>query len=62
LVEEMQQKKTDIFGFGEYVRAKKPSYWNREIKTKERWQQMFQDINVEIKVDSKIRRVGMKAK
>jgi spore germination protein KC len=62
LVEEMQQKKTDIFGFGEYVRAKKPSYWNREIKTKERWQQMFHDINVEIKVDSKIRRIGMKAK
>jgi spore germination protein KC len=62
LIKEMQLKKTDIFGFGEYVRAKKPSYWNREIKTKEKWQEMFQNINVEIKVTSKIRRVGMKAK
>jgi spore germination protein KC len=62
LIEEMKLKKSDIFGFGEYVRAKKPRYWNREIKTKERWQEMFQNINVEIKVNSKIRRVGMKAK
>jgi spore germination protein KC len=62
LIKDMQDKGTDIFGFGEYVRAKKPSYWNRQIKTKEKWQQSFKDISVEVKAVARIRRIGMKAK
>ncbi len=61
-IEGMQEKGIDIFGFGEYVRAKKPRYWNREVKSKERWQEMFKDAEVEVQVNSKIRRIGMKAK
>jgi spore germination protein KC len=61
-INKMQEKGTDIFGFGEYVRAKKPQYWNRNIRTKEKWQETFKDISVEVTVKSKIRRVGMKAK
>ncbi|MFD0711395.1 Ger(x)C family spore germination protein [Paenibacillus sp. GCM10027626] len=62
LIKQTQRKQSDIFGFGEYVRAKQPQYWNRYIKTKKRWQEMYKDISFDIKVDSRIRRVGMKAK
>jgi len=62
LIKQTQEKQSDIFGFGEYVRAKQPNYWNRNIKTKEKWQNMYKDITVDVKVDSKIRRIGMKAK
>jgi spore germination protein KC len=62
MIKDMQEKGTDIFGFGEYVRAKKPSYWNRQIKTKEKWQQSFKDISVEVRAVARVRRIGMKAK
>jgi spore germination protein KC len=61
LIKKTQEKGSDIYGFGEYVRAKEPRYWNQQIRTKERWQEMFQDITVEFKVSTNIRRVGMKA-
>lgn len=62
LVTQTQEKQSDIFGFGEFVRAKQSRYWNQQIKTKEKWQEIYKDISVEIKVDTKIRRIGMKAK
>ena len=61
-IKKTQEKGADIFGFGEYVRAKKPGYWNREIRTKKQWQDMYKEATVEIAVDYKIRRVGMKAR
>ncbi|MCS7458770.1 Ger(x)C family spore germination protein [Paenibacillus doosanensis] len=62
LIKKTQNKGSDIFGFGEYVRAKEPVFWNREIQTKEKWQQMYPEVQMEIKVYSKVRRVGMKAR
>ena len=61
LIREMQAKGTDIFGFGEYIRAKKPAYWNARIGSKEKWQQAFKDVRIEVEVNSKLRRIGMKA-
>ncbi|MFM1655618.1 Ger(x)C family spore germination protein [Brevibacillus sp. B_LB10_24] len=61
LIKQTQAKGSDIFGFGEYVRAKEPKYWNQNIRTKENWQKMYKDISVDIKVKINIRRVGMKA-
>lgn len=61
LVKKTQESGSDIFGFGEYVRAKEPQYWNEHIKTKEGWQKMYKDISIDVKIDIKIRRVGMKA-
>ncbi|MFD2328645.1 Ger(x)C family spore germination protein [Cohnella sp. GCM10020058] len=52
---------SDVLGLGEYVRAKAPGYWNRNVGTKERWQRMYKDIAYEIDIDMKIRRIGMKA-
>lgn len=52
---------SDIVGFGEYVRAKKPGYWNRYVKTKERWQELYKEAKFEFDVTVKLRRIGMKA-
>lgn len=59
LVKKTQKENSDIFGFGEYVRAKQPRYWDERIKTKEKWQEIYEQISVDIKVKTKIRRVGM---
>ncbi len=61
LIEKTQEKGSDIFGFGD-IRAQRPRYWNREIKTKERWQEVYKSIPIDIKLDVKIRRIGTKAK
>ncbi|WP_062107290.1 Ger(x)C family spore germination protein [Bacillus niameyensis] len=60
LIKKMQEEGTDIFGFGEYVRAKQPRFWNETVKTKETWNSIFKDINVHVEMDTHIRRVGMK--
>ncbi|MEF3303744.1 Ger(x)C family spore germination protein [Paenibacillus sp. GYB003] len=60
LIRQTQQKGSDIFGFGEYVRAKEPGYWNKHIRTKEKWEEMYKDIKVEIQVTNSIRRIGGK--
>ncbi|WP_144023587.1 Ger(x)C family spore germination protein [Paenibacillus sp. FSL H8-0548] len=62
LIKQTQRKGSDIFGFGEYLRAKNPRYWDREIRTKERWQEAYKDVVVEVSVNTRVRRVGMKAK
>lgn len=61
LVKKTQRWGTDIFGFGELVRAKKPAYWNRHVKNKEKWQQTYRTLDVDFKLVVNIRRVGMKA-
>ncbi len=60
-IKQTQRVGSDIFGFGEYVRAKKPAYWNRNIKTTEKWQNMYKDVSVEVHLDVRIRRIGMKS-
>jgi len=57
----MQQEQTDIFGFGEYVRAHEPAYWNRYIRTKAKWQRTFAEIDVDVNAEFEVRRVGQKA-
>jgi spore germination protein KC len=62
LIARTQKKKADIFGFGEHFRAKFPHYWNKNVKTKEKWDEIYKDITFDVKVDSHIHRVGMKSK
>ncbi|WP_059105704.1 Ger(x)C family spore germination protein [Shouchella shacheensis] len=62
LIKKTQETGSDIFGFGEHIRAKHPGYWNQEIETKERWQEMYKDVEVDVECMYHIRRVGMKAK
>ncbi|MDD4570144.1 MAG: Ger(x)C family spore germination protein [Tepidanaerobacteraceae bacterium] len=49
---------TDIFGFGEAVHRKYPKEW-KELK--EQWGDVFPEIDVQIKVDAKLRAPGLSA-
>jgi spore germination protein KC len=60
LIRQTQEDESDIFGFGEYVRGTQASYWNREIKTKEKWETMYRDIAVDLSLRIKVRRIGSK--
>lgn len=60
-LEKTQELDSDVLGLGEYVRAKSPGYWNKNVRTKERWQRMYKEIDYEVEVNMNIRRVGMKA-
>ncbi|MFS0862357.1 Ger(x)C family spore germination protein [Fredinandcohnia sp. 179-A 10B2 NHS] len=62
LIKKLQAEQSDIFGFGEYVRAKQPNYWNTKVKTKENWREIYKDITFDIQCSSKIRRIGTKGK
>ncbi|HZG86078.1 Ger(x)C family spore germination protein [Paenibacillus sp.] len=61
-IHQLQSEGADIFGYGEYIRAKAPGYWNRNIRTKERWQEAFKDLDVQVTATLQVRRVGQKAK
>ncbi|GAA4842117.1 Ger(x)C family spore germination protein [Paenibacillus vulneris] len=62
LIKKTQKSGSDIFGFGEFVRAKEPKYWNEEINSEENWQKMYKEVTVDVEVVSRMRRVGMKAR
>ncbi|MBB6734531.1 Ger(x)C family spore germination protein [Cohnella zeiphila] len=62
LIEETKQAHSDIFGFGEYVRALKPGFWRKHVKNSEAWEEMYGRIQIDIKVHSNLRRIGMKAR
>ncbi|MNO28557.1 Spore germination protein B3 precursor [compost metagenome] len=57
-----QRHHSDIFGFGEYVRAYHPGFWKSNIRQKSDWEQMYADIPISIKLALSIRRTGLKAK
>lgn len=61
LIQKTQAHHSDIFGFGEHIRAKQSGYWNKQIKTKEQWEQAYKDLPVVVTVKFHIRRVGMKS-
>jgi hypothetical protein len=62
LIATTQKTKSDIFGFGEHFRAKLPRYWNKNVKTKAKWDEIYQNLTFDVKVDTHIHRVGMKSK
>ncbi len=60
-IAKMQQEESDIFGFGEYIRAKHPSYWRQSVHSSDHWRSIFKDAKMNIQVTVKVRLVGMKA-
>lgn len=60
-IKKTQEEQSDIFGFGEHVRAKHPFYWDQKIKTKEKWHEVYKNMVVTVQCTSEIRRVGMKS-
>ncbi|WP_171684947.1 Ger(x)C family spore germination protein [Paenibacillus planticolens] len=61
-IHQTQKEGSDIFGFGEYVRGTQSSYWNKQIMTKQEWQNQYKEMFVEVNLRVKIRRIGTKAK
>lgn len=61
-VAHMQQDKSDIFGIGECIRGRHPSYWNQKVGSLEKWHDLYQTIEVEINVKIRLRRVGLKVR
>ncbi|MDD9268075.1 Ger(x)C family spore germination protein [Paenibacillus sp. GCM10023248] len=62
LIQQTQKDGSDIFGFGEYVRAMHPGYWNKEVRNKEMWANKYKEITVDVSMQVKIRRIGTKTK
>lgn len=60
LIKKTQEKSSDIFGFGEYVRAKEPKYWKEHIKTEDNWRKMYKDVEIHVQAQFNIRRIGGK--
>jgi len=48
--------KVDVIGMGDYLRKFKPDLWETIEKD---WEEIFPDLDVSIKIDAKLRRVGM---
>ncbi len=62
LIADTKRMKADIFGFGEYVRALAPKYWKEHVRSNSRWSEQYHSLDIEIHINYKVRRVGMKAK
>lgn len=56
-VKEAQKLKCDIFGFGEGVHKANPKIWK---KLKGDWNNYFADLEVNVTVDSYVRREGVR--
>jgi spore germination protein KC len=56
-VEAVQKQKTDIFGFGERVHRANPGLWK---KFEGNWNERFAELEVNVKVNSYIRRGGVR--
>lgn len=62
LIAKTQKAESDVFGFGEHFRAKLPNYWNKKVKTKDKWEEEYKYLTYDVQVSAHIHRVGMKAK
>ncbi|GAB6931014.1 Ger(x)C family spore germination protein [Paenibacillus sp. JCM 10914] len=60
LIKKTQQGKSDIFGFGEIVRAHQRQFWHEHIHKKSDWENLYSDMTYTIHMNTDIRRVGMK--
>ncbi|TSI07921.1 Ger(x)C family spore germination protein [Lysinibacillus sp. BW-2-10] len=62
LIKETQEKKSDIFGFGEYVRGDLRTYWDQHIETAEKWREAYQELAVDVVAEVEIKEVGLRSK
>ncbi|MCL6516428.1 Ger(x)C family spore germination protein [Alicyclobacillus sp.] len=62
VLERTRELGTDPVGFGEYVRAKHRRYWDRAVKSKDRWRDLYPDIPVDVRVTVTTHRLGMKGR
>ncbi|MDR7001802.1 Ger(x)C family spore germination protein [Neobacillus niacini] len=58
-IKTVQKHKSDIFGFGEVIHRRYPSEWS---KMKGDWSNQFANLKVNVKVDTFVRREGIRTK
>ncbi|MGE5421902.1 MAG: Ger(x)C family spore germination C-terminal domain-containing protein, partial [Ignavibacteriales bacterium] len=58
-VKKAQKIDSDIFGFGSAISRKYPAEWKQLQK---RWEKVFPHVEIKVKVESKIRRAGLRAR
>lgn len=58
LVHKTQKDGSDIFGFGEQIRARMFSYWKGNVQTKQDWEKLYPTLPVQVEATVNIRRVG----
>ncbi|MED3562955.1 Ger(x)C family spore germination protein [Bacillus xiapuensis] len=56
-IKAVQKKKSDVIGFGEVIHRTYPTYWK---KVKNDWINQFPELEVNVKVDSYVRREGIR--
>lgn len=60
LIRDTQKHHSDIFGIGEIVRVRHPSYWKEQVHSKQDWENIYSDIPIEIDLEMRIRQNGLK--
>ena len=58
-VKNWQENESDLLGIGARVRAKFPKYWSREVKTMDKWREIYKQLQIEVNVQYEIIRTGM---
>ncbi|MFS0864622.1 Ger(x)C family spore germination protein [Fredinandcohnia sp. 179-A 10B2 NHS] len=59
LLKQLQEKGSDVLGLGARIRAKHSAYWKTEVKTEDKWAEVFKDMEIKVSFDYTIRRTGM---
>ncbi|WP_102346323.1 Ger(x)C family spore germination protein [Bacillus sp. Marseille-P3661] len=59
LLGQLQKEGSDVLGIGARIRAKYGDYWDTEVKTEEKWSEIYKEMKIKVTVDHKIRRAGM---
>lgn len=58
LIEDTQKNQSDIFGFGEVVRAHLPKYWNEHVKKEADWERIYEKIPIHVTYEVKVAGIG----
>lgn len=58
-VEQWQEKESDILGLGARVRAFYPKYWDENVKTDEKWAEIYKEMTIKVNVQYHIKHSGM---
>lgn len=59
LLAKLQKEGSDILGLGARIRAKYGDYWDTEVKTEEKWSEIYKEMDIKVNVHHHIRRTGM---
>ncbi|THE13001.1 Ger(x)C family spore germination protein [Bacillus timonensis] len=58
-INRLQEQGADVLGLGARIRAKFGTYWDEEVKTDEKWSDIYKDMEIKVAFDYTIRRTGI---